>query len=218
MRILPDLNFRENYKKRYAENYERLSKKYTDRISARRSRPPVSSELIVRQVVGCIAFFAVLISVFLIGVHVANIFNEKQACINELYTLINETDETIKSYQTINSEAMQNQIDDILLHVIDLQNQHLSQDYSYDFETLSDMYLDNYNTDWSEGIDNLDGYENLSWRGYLDKSSDFQTGVHFIYLLCSDDIPIMIVSVDYSLDNVGDIDRITNIDKLVLSS
>lgn len=213
MRVLPDMNFKEKYKKHYAENYEKLDAKRRERAERRRSKPRDSLETIKYKVAGAVATFVILGSFFAAGALVSSKLSEKEAQIAELEYNIAQADDLIRKYQVINGDETREQAKNMLLHITELQNQYVAKNFSDNFASDAEYYLGNYNNDWADGIDGAE----LVWHGYLNRACMFDENAEFLFILYDANKPVLLVSASCSIDRYGNVESLSSVRKTVLA-
>lgn len=220
MRILPNLHFAESYKKHYKENCEKIQTFNENRKEARaeyRENHPFS---VKNLFIGVAAFAGVLAAPIIAGVVLKSQFAEKNNIVKELEASISEANVIIQSYQAVDTESMNEQIETAVFYVTSLQNQYLKNEFSDDFDIYADRYLGEYNSDWAEDIGKL---VSPVWKGYVDKASSYSDPETYdkeasmVFILYDEDIPIMTVDVIYSLDYNGNLGVMSSIRKLRLT-
>lgn len=214
MRVLPDVNFKENYKKHYAENYEKLNAKREERAERRRSKPRDSLETIKYKIAGAIATFIILGSFFVIGAAASSKFSAKEQQIAEIEYNISQTDNLIRTYQVINSDETMQQINDMLVHITDLQNQYVAGQFSVNFISDAEYYLGSYNNDWSESVDRP---VEPVWHGYLNKACSFNETAELLFILYDANRPVLLVFASCGIDRFGNIESLSGVRKTVLA-
>lgn len=212
MRILPDLHFKENYKKHYDENYAKIHAKIEEQTKIRQARV-YDPELLKYKIVGFVASVVIIGSFFGIGYIINSKFTEKEKYIAELNQSILLADKNIKQYQIINGDAMKSQIDEVVTNITALQNAYLSQTFSDDFTLLSDYYLGDYNNDWSSDMD----LTNPLWTGCVNKAHTFDDTCSFVFILTDNKNPVMFAEVYCSLDDNGNLGKIVSVRKARLT-
>lgn len=213
MRILPDFHFRENYKKRYAENYEKISTKLEEQAEIRHNRVSDSPEVVRYKIAGFVSSVIIIGSFFAVGFWLSTMTSEKEARIAELKYQIIEADNLVKTYQIINGEAMKEQLDEAVMMVTDLQNQYATQSFSENFEQYADRYLGNFNNNWASDL-------NLSkprWQGYINRAHEFDDTACFIFILYDDRTPVLVTDVRFEIDANGNLGIMNSVRKMMLS-
>ena len=214
MRVLPDVNFKENYKKHYAENYEKLNAKREERAERRRSKPRDSLETIKYKIAGAAATFIILGSFFAIGAAISLKLSAKEQQIAEIEYNISQADDLIRTYQAINSDETMMQINDMLVHITDLQNQYVTGQFSESFISDAEYYLGSYNNDWSESVDRP---AEPVWHGYLNKACSFDETAEVLFILYDTNRPVLLVFASCSIDQFGNIESLSSVRKTVLA-
>lgn len=213
MRILPDLHFRENYKKRYTENYEKISTKLEEQAEVRRNRVPDSPDVVRYKIAGFVSSVIIIGCFFAVGFSLSVKSAEKERRIAELENQIIEADNLVKTYQIVNGEAMKEQLDEAVVIVTDLQNQYVTQTFSEDFEQYADRYLGDFNNNWASDLE----LSNPRWQGYVNRAHEFDDTACFIFILYDDRTPILVTDVRYELDGNGNLGIMKSVRKMRLS-
>lgn len=205
MRLLPDKNFKENYKKRYTANYEKLVQKqviksehYPDKMKQR--------------LLGFAVFVVIVFIFIMIGVGVSGIFDEKEAKIASLTSKMLELNDTIREYQIVDGDAKYAQLDEAVNCIADLQNQYVLNDFSETFDVYAARYLGSFNYNWADACD----FERPVWKGYCDKSCDYKDFAEMLFILYDRTVPVMVVNVRFTMDRFGNLEEMTSINKAVL--
>lgn len=211
MRILPDIHFRTNYKKRYEANYSKL----TDR---RQKRAEQKAEITVKypdakrqRFIGAIFFFVVFCAIVLAGWFLYASYTAKEDEINALTQDIYNADDTIKAYQVVASDERIEQLNDAVSQIVTLQTQYLTADYDEGFAAKAARYLGRYNKNWSESES-----KNAVWRGYLDLSEGDTRTANGIFILSQNNAPIIVVMTTLATDASGNFTEITSLRQAVL--
>ena len=213
MRLLPDKNLKENYKKRYNANYDKIMAYRQNRAEKKSDKTPISFETRKQQLIGAAATIAIFGCLFCAGCFISSHYSEKEAEIYELEQKAAELDESILQYQLIDSDEKYAQINEAVQQVADLQNQYATGTFSNDFEAYADRYLGSYNNNWIGS----DTFYNPVWKGYVDSSCDFRDMADMIFILYDSDKPVTVVKVSFELSASGNLGRMTHFDKMRLT-
>lgn len=213
MQILPDKNFKANYKKRYNANYEKLMSRRQERAERKARRTPEKPEVIKQRLVGGFVFSFVALVVIFTGYYLSGIYSDKESEIQALENEIQSLDSTIREYQIINSDEKYEQIEEAVQIVTDLQNQYVTGNIGDVFNAYAVRYLGQYNENWADDVDNL---TNPVWKGYLDKSGNFRDSASMLFILYDKAAPIVVVSVKFGIDSSGNLSEMVYADKVML--
>lgn len=213
MRLLPDKNFKENYKKRYDENYARIMAFRDERAERKANRAPVTGMQIKTGLVGCVATVVILGVLAYTGSFMSSWHDDKKAEIEVLNNKIQSLDITIREYQTINSDEKYEQIDEAVAIVTDLQNQYVANSFSDNFDTYALRYLGEHNESWANSVSDL---VDPVWHGHVDRAGDFRGSADMIFILYDEAKPVMVVRISFEIDAAGNLGDITDFDKMVL--
>ena len=210
MRLLPDKNFKENYKKRYDANYEKIMNYRREREEAKAERPPFDLARFKKTLAGAAAVIAIFGSVLGMGAFFSSVFDEQENEITKLEREIAGVENTIREYQVINSEEKYVQINEALFHVTSLQNQYASNEFNADFEVYAERYLGNYNNNWAGELEKC---ENPVWKGYLDNSCEFRDSADMLFILYDNLKPVIVAKVSFGLTESGNLDVMKSVQK-----
>lgn len=213
MRLLPDKDFKANYKKRYDANYEKIMSYRKERSERKANRKPLSPEILKQRILGGFATVIILGSFFGVGAFISSRYDEKESRIDELEQEFLYLDENVKAYQVINSDAKFEQINDALSYVTDLQNQYVSNKFSDDFEGYAARYLGSYNNNWAS---ELKGLEQPVWQGYLDGACNFRDSAKMLFILYDRARPVLVAKVSFSIENNGNLGIMSDVSKMRL--
>jgi len=214
MRLLPDRNFKENYKKRYDANYEKIMNYRKERAEAKAARPPFDFDKFKKTFVGAGAVIVIFGCIFGVGAFFSSLFEENENEIAKLEQEIANIENTIQQYQIVNSEEKYAQINEALLYITALQNQYASNTFSENFDVYAERYLGEYNNNWAAEIET---YDNLTWKGYLDNSCEFRNSADMLFILYDNSKPVLVAEISYGLTEAGNLDTLKSVRKQVLS-
>lgn len=214
MRLLPDKNFKENYKKRYNANYKKIVSYRRKREKAKAERPPFDPVKFKKMTAGAVVVIVIFCLIIGVGVIFSSLFNEREEKIVVLKQEIAKNETIIQEYQIINSEEKYEQINEALFYITSLQNQYTSNDFDEDFDVYAERYLGDYNNDWSS---ELESCKNPVWKGYLDNSCEFRDTADMLFILYDNLKPVIVAKVSYGLTESGNIDVIKSVSKQRLS-
>lgn len=211
MRILPDIHFRTNYKKRYEANYgkltERRQKKAKEKAEIAAEHPNAKRQ----RFVGAIFFFIVFGVIVLISWFLYASYSSKESEINTLVQNIHNADDTIKAYQVVASDERIEQLNEAVSQIVTLQTQYLTANYDAGFAAKSARYLGRYAENWAEAVD-----ENAVWHGYLDLSEGDTRTASGVFILSQDNSPVVVVTTKLATDAAGNFTEITSLRRAVL--
>lgn len=216
MKILPNKHFREDFKKHYAENYDRIHTKLEEKQnqSLEKMRDSIESSRkdsthILMSIIG-LGFFA--LAAFILVAALTPIYNNitsAKANIESLQQEIIDINEQTMIYENIALADIKSNADIVAGNIEALQNMYLEGDIPDKYKLDAQKYFgDDYNRSWAENI-NLSGDE--YWRCFPNKGCDFSDTAEFVSILYNNNTPVRIVIAEYALD---DYKYIRNIEKL----
>ena len=211
MRILPDIHFRTNYKKRYEANYSKLTDRRQKRAEQKAEITAKHPDAKRQRFIGAIFFFVVFCVIVLVGWFLYASYTAKEDEINALTQDIYNADDTIKAYQVVASDERIEQLNDAVSQIVTLQMQYLTADYDEGFVAKAARYLGRYNKNWS-GSES----KNAVWRGYLDLSEGDTRTANGIFILSQNNAPIIVVMTTLATDASGNFTEITSLRQAVL--
>ncbi len=213
MRLLPDRNFKENYKKRYDANYTRIMTFRNARAELKAGKRPVTGKQVGTGFVGFVATIVVLGTLAYVGFFMSSWHDAKKAEIKALNDGIQSLNMTIQEYQTINADEKYEQIEEAVVVVTDLQNQYVANTFSDSFSTYAVRYLGSHNENWAADIS---GLVRPVWKGHIDRAGDFRSSVDMIFILYNEAKPAVVVKTMFEIDAAGNLGEMTGFEKMVL--
>ncbi len=216
MKILPHRHPIKAYKEHYAENYEQLQikrKELSERWQSRQAKQNDDPKVVKYKIIGAVVLIVILGTMLITSIVLTGKFNNKEAEVEQLNAQIASINSKIASYEAISSSDLTEQITSACAWVVYLQNQYLSKEFTEDFDAYAVRFLGNNNNDWSEGR----GFENPVWKGYIDKSGNFETEARMLLILYDGKKPMAAVKVVFELKNGGNIGTMTSMEKMWLT-
>lgn len=209
MQLLPDRNFRSNYKKRYDTNYEKLMQRKKARSIQKASKTPCASK---QTLLGCIVCVCVFVFLGIVGLNISSLYNEREFSINELAEKIRVCNDAIRQFQTVDADAKKQQTEEALVYVTEIQNMRLNNAYSADYDIYAVRYLSQYNTDWSADCATL---TKAIWSGYIDFAYDDVQATRMCFILSDNGCPVKTVVLYYTVDRFGNLETVIRMDEMV---
>lgn len=208
MQLLPDRNFRSNYKKRYDSNFEKLMERKEKRLAQKASR---TSNTLKQTLLGSIVCVCVFSFLGIIGLNISNLYNERELSISELTEKIQACNEAIKQFQIVDTDAKEQQAKEALAYVTNIQNLYLNNNYDADYDIYAIRYLGEYNADWSA---NCDALIKAVWSGYIDFAYDDTQTTRMCFILSDNGCPVKTVVLYYTVDRFGNLETVTRMDEM----
>lgn len=185
MRILPDLHYGKNFKKRYNENYDKivqkrakLDKKNKQRVADIRQIDWKSKLLTFGLGV------AILGIIVFIGISFMNVYAEKQAKIEVLQSQADSLHQQASKLSILIQDDFIDNIKAYVKNELDTQTVYLT----------SDRYNNN---SWCRNIENLSS--DVYYKAYIDAGSNFIDSFRTTYILYENNKPRLIIICNYIL-------------------
>lgn len=209
MRWLPDKNFKANYKKRYIENYEKITARREEKDERRAKLNPILSTNIKQVVLGSVSVIAIFACILGTGVYISSEYGKKEDAISQLKQDIAYSEEIVREYQVINSDEKFEQIDDALVSITNLQNMYLTGIDPTETAAYVNQYLGDYTEAWLTDIN----CENPEWKGYIDWSYDLRDEVRMVFVLCDNISSVGVVRLTLQIDKNGNLSGVRTFDE-----
>lgn len=185
MRILPDLHYGKNFKKRYAENYDKIVQKRAELDEKNKQRVADIKQIDWKPKLLAFGLGAAILGVIIfIGVSFMNVYTEKQAKIEILQSQADSLHQQASKLSILIQDDFIDNIKSYVKDELDMQTIYLA----------SDRYNNN---SWCRNIDDLSS--DVYYKAYIDAGSDFIDSFRTTYILYENNKPRLIILCDYAL-------------------
>ncbi len=206
MRILPDLHFRDSYKKHYDENYAKIQagiKNFNENISAAREARKNAEKISFEGILAGIIAFLVMLLMFAISAKImSSQLAPRREQIASLKTEISEIQSEIDSCSALDYGYIMDQATDIVYYITSFQNQYLSREFDDSFKLYADRFMGSNNYNWlADAKDKTRDFSDPVWKGYLNKTSKYSTDVTAVFIMYDEGHPVCIVDSVLQFDD-----------------
>ena len=185
MRILPDLHYGKNFKKRYNENYDKIVQKRAKLDKKNKQRVADIRQIDWKSKLLTFGFgVAILGIIVFIGISFMNVYAEKQAKIEVLQSQADSLHQQASKLSILIQDDFIDNIKAYVKNELDTQTVHLT----------SDRYNNN---SWCRNIENLSS--DVYYKAYIDAGSNFIDSFRTTYILYENNKPRLIIICNYIL-------------------
>lgn len=185
MRILPDLHYGKNFKKRYNENYDKIVQKRAKLDKKNKQRVADIRQIDWKPKLLTFGFgVAILGIIVFIGISFMNVYAEKQAKIEVLQSQADSLHQQASKLSILIQDDFIDNIKAYVKNELDTQTVYLT----------SDRYNNN---SWCRNIENLSS--DVYYKAYIDAGSNFIDSFRTTYILYENNKPRLIIICNYIL-------------------
>ena len=185
MRILPDLHYGKNFKKRYNENYDKIVQKRAKLDKKNKQRVADIRQIDWKPKLLTFGFgVAILGIIVFIGISFMNVYAEKQAKIEVLQSQADSLHQQASKLSILIQDDFIDNIKAYVKNELDMQTVYLT----------SDRYNNN---SWCRNIENLSS--DVYYKAYIDAGSNFIDSFRTTYILYENNKPRLIIICNYIL-------------------
>ena len=185
MRILPDLHYGKNFKKRYNENYDKIVQKRAKLDKKNKQRVADIRQIDWKPKLLTFGFgVAILGIIVFIGISFMNVYAEKQAKIEVLQSQADSLHQQASKLSILIQDDFIDNIKAYVKNELDTQTVYLT----------SDRYNNN---SWCRNIESLSS--DVYYKAYIDAGSNFIDSFRTTYILYENNKPRLIIICNYIL-------------------
>ena len=185
MRILPDLHYGKNFKKRYNENYDKIVQKRAKLDKKNKQRVADIRQIDWKSKLPVFGLgVAILGIIVFIGISFMNVYAEKQAKIEVLQSQADSLHQQASKLSILIQDDFIDNIKAYVKNELDTQTVYLT----------SDRYNNN---SWCRNIENLSS--DVYYKAYIDAGSNFIDSFRTTYILYENNKPRLIIICNYIL-------------------